>query len=989
MKDTDRTLGSEPTYGAPNDVPTLGASPKGQTPILPFSVPDETPTVAPKPASAASVIGGPLPPGPFGTRYQILRLLGAGGMGAVYQAWDSTLGVVVALKVILPDVASDPEVLREIERRFKRELLLARQVTHKNVVRINDLGEIDGIKYITMAYIEGEDLATVLKREGKVPISKALQIARQAAAGLHAAHEAGVVHRDLKPANIMVEGDQALIMDFGIAVRAVPGAQPALSSEKQRAEQQRPRNAASTGTGEMVGTIQYMPPEQSKGEEADQRSDIYSFGLILYDMLLGRESRSGGRHSLEELQSRLDQAPPSLRSIDPNIPEATDRLVSRCVQPNPADRFQTTTDLVAALGQLDDQGELIPVHRVVSLPVVGALVSLSLVLLGGGWWYAWRSIPPKQQQPVSVVIADFQNSTQDAAFDGVLEQALSAAMEGASFVNSYSRSTARKEAVQLGAQTLNAAGARLVALRDGLNVIISGTISGSGPNYTVSAEAVDAAGKQLAQSQINVTKETLLASIPKLAQPIRSALGDRASGSKVEEANTFTAGSLEAAHLYGLGADAALALKYEDAMQYYQQALALDPNLARAYSGMAVIYRNLGDLDKAEENFKIALSKPGLTQRERFRIRGGNYITTFSYEKAVDEYNSLLQQFPGDNAGHANIALAYSYLRNMPRAVEEAVKAIQIYPKNVGQRSNVTMFMLYAGRFEEAAREADEVIKLNPKFEDAYVVKALTALAGGNPDQATAAYDQLGNATARGASIRLKGLGDIALYEGRNLDAVTLLQAGAKADMAAGEEQLFAEKQVELAHTLELMGQRGQAVAAAEQALKATKNPETEFLAARVLVETGQETSARHVAQLLSNQLGKEQQAYGKLLEGEIALQKKTIPEAIRLIEESQKLVDTWISRFDLGRAYLAAEHFTEADSEFDACIRRSGEATSLQLDANPTYGYFPPVYYYAGRAKQGIGSPDAAEFYKRFLAIRGKATNDPLVADANKRLTQ
>ncbi len=375
-----------------------------------------------------------------------------------------------------------------------------------------------------------------------------------------------------------------------------------------------------------------------------------------------------------------------------------------------------------------------------------------------------------------------------------------------------------------------------------------------------------------------------------------------------------------------------------------------------------------------------------MSQRERFRIRGGNYVTNHSYEKAVDEYNSLLEQFPGDNAGHANVAIAYLYLRNLPRAVEEARKAIQIYPRNVGQRANVALFLLYTGKFEEAAREADEVIKLNPAFEQAYLVKALAALAGEKPDQAAAYYEQAAKSSARGASYRLKGLGDIALFEGRTSDALALLQAGIKADLAAGEQQLFAEKQVELAYTLLLLGQRGQAIAAAEQARKATKNPETQFLAARVLVDAGQEVKAREVAQQLSSKLGKEPQAYGKLIEGEIALKKGSIPEAVRLIGESQKLVDTWISRFDLGRAYLAVEAFPEADSEFDACIRRRGEVTSLQLEADPTYGYFPPVYYYAGRAQQGIGSPDAAESFKKFLALRAKATQDPLVADAKKR---
>ena len=170
-------------------------------------------------APAASTDGSPLVPGqPFGSRYHIIRTLGLGGMGAVYQAWDAELGVAVAMKVILPEVMADPSVAAEVERRFKRELLLARKVTHKNVVRIHDLGEIHGIKYITMTYVDGQDLSSMLKREGTLMVPTVLRIARAVVSGLVEAHKAGVVHRDLKPANIMIDkaGD-ALIMDFGIA----------------------------------------------------------------------------------------------------------------------------------------------------------------------------------------------------------------------------------------------------------------------------------------------------------------------------------------------------------------------------------------------------------------------------------------------------------------------------------------------------------------------------------------------------------------------------------------------------------------------------------------------------------------------------------------------------------------------------------------------------------------------------------------------------
>ena len=289
-------------------------------------------------------IGGPLVPGQnFGTRYRINKVLGMGGMGAVYQAWDKELGVAVALKVIRPDVMDDPWAAQEFERRFKREILLARQVTHPHVVRIHDLGEIDGIKYITMPYLEGEDLASLLRKSHKLDVPAALRIVRQIVSGLQAAHEAGVVHRDLKPANIMVVDNHAIILDFGVArlgSTSAPGTDASLTarvSALQTYEQ--------TRVGAMVGTVKYMAPEQTWGENVDGRADIYAIGLILRDVLLGGRQVPIDTDPLDELRQRMKQAPPSARSIDPQIPEALDRVISRCVQPNPAERYQTTAEL--------------------------------------------------------------------------------------------------------------------------------------------------------------------------------------------------------------------------------------------------------------------------------------------------------------------------------------------------------------------------------------------------------------------------------------------------------------------------------------------------------------------------------------------------------------------------------------------------------------------------------------------------------------------
>ena len=237
-----------------------------------------------------------------GPRYTILKLLGTGGMGAVYQAFDHELGVAVAIKVIRPAAQSDATAAKELEQRFKRELVLARQVTHKHVVRIHDLGEIDGIKYLTMPFVEGETLAQLLRRAGTLPLPRAIQIATQVAQGLAAAHEKGVVHRDLKPENIMIEvagGDDAgrrgvgprrrgdaLIMDFGIARSMEHG-------------------TTQTAAGSVIGTLEYMAPEQAQGAKVDQRADQYAFGLIVYDMLVGRQRLAKRENPMTELLGRL------------------------------------------------------------------------------------------------------------------------------------------------------------------------------------------------------------------------------------------------------------------------------------------------------------------------------------------------------------------------------------------------------------------------------------------------------------------------------------------------------------------------------------------------------------------------------------------------------------------------------------------------------------------------------------------------------------
>jgi tetratricopeptide (TPR) repeat protein len=913
--------------------------------------------------------GGPLSVGQmFGPRYHIIRLLGEGGMGAVYQAWDAELSVAVALKVIRPEVTVDPIAAADLEKRFKNELLLARQVTHKNVVRIYDLGAIAGTKYITMSFVQGDNLSTVIKREGSLGVSRSLQLARQIVAGLQAAHEAAVVHRDLKPANIMVTADgQALIMDFGIA---------------------RSTARPEAGAAAIVGTLEYMAPEQAKGAAVDQRADIYAFGLILYEMLVGRRTPSGPHSAFDDMTARFEKGLPRPRSIHPEIPEAVDGLVAKCLEADPAARYQTTAEVVAEIDRLDDQGEPLPVRRVVGLPVVAAGIALAVMLLGGTWWYASRLIPPAPHDPVSVVIADFQNLTNDPTFDGALEPMLKLALEGAGFISAYSRSEISRN---LGVGTpdqLDEQAAREIAVNQGLGVVLSGSLNRRGNGYALSVRAAQAVtGEVITTAEDRASnKDRVLSVATKLATEVREALGDESTSDSAQRfaMETLSATSLDVVREYAGAMEAISRSRFDDALQGFSKAVALDPNFGLGYAGMASASRNLDRLQDAEKYITEAVRHlDGMTERERYRTRGLFYMVTGDNQACAKEFADLVARYAADAAARNNLAICATHLRDMPRAINEMREAVKILPKRALYRENLALYASYASDFRTGEQEARAI---EPPGLFGLLALAFAQLGQGQLPQATETYQQLAKIDAQGASYTASGLGDVALYEGRFSDAVRILEPGAAADEASGDSYRAAAKFAALASARLSQAENAAAIAAAEQALAASQAVKIRFLVARVFVEAGDIARARPLAAGLASELPAQPQAYAKIVEGDAALKAGDPRQAIKLLTEANGILDTWIGRFDLGRAYLEAGAFTQADSEFDRCLTRRGEAMSLFLDEEPTFGYFPPVYYYQGRVREGLKSAGAAESYRAYLSIRGQSKEDPLLPEVRRR---
>ena len=938
--------------------------------------------------------GGPLMLGQnFGERYHIVRLLGLGGMGAVYQAWDAELGVVVALKVIRPEAAADPQAAQALERRFKQELLLARQVTHKNVVRIHDLGEIQGIKYITMPYVEGEDLSTVLKREGRLPVAQTLKIARSVVSGLAAAHAAGVVHRDLKPANIMVGADgEALIMDFGIA-RSIG---PTISAGATGAAVTLPtrRAAGQTVHGAVVGTVEYMAPEQARALPVDHRADIYAFGLILYDMLLGRTRASRTDSIIAELNLRMKESPPAPRTQDPTIPEALDRIVTQCIQPEAEARFPTTADLVAALDRLDDEGKPLPIARRLTWRIATTAVSVFASLLAMTWWLARGPAVDIPHEPVPILIADFTNHTGDKTFEGALEDALATALEGAAFITAYDRGEARKIAVKLGKPpALDDAMSRLIAGREGVKVVLAGVIdpAGQGYRFTVKGQTPDGADLWT-QSASAASKQEVLRAVGTVASDIRSALGDTSSrADRKADAESVTTVSLEALQSYSMAQQSYSAGKFEEAVKQFNQSIEQDKNFGRAYAGLANTYFFMGRMKEAEENYKIALSlMDRMTTREKYRTQGTYFFAVArNYEKAIDNYEMLLKDYPTDSSGLNNLAVAYFLTLNFPKAKEAGKRTLDLYPRNVLFRNNYALYAMYAGDFEAARKESAPLLRdpgENP-FYKIYLPPTIAAIMNGQFDDAVKSYQQMALAGPAGASLASTGLADLAVYRGRYREAEDILGAGIQADTKAKNTGGVAAKQVILAEIYAATGRMPLARTALAEALKLGRSELILVPAARLYANARNMNEASELAADLENTLQTQNRAYAKIIDGNIALMNRRRASALDAFRDSIKLADFWMARFDMAITYLQAGAFAEALSELEACQRRRGEAAAIFLDDTPSVRYLATLPYWLGRAQEGLSQKtEAVTNYKAFLSIRGAATADPLVIDASKR---
>ncbi len=651
------------------------------------------------PETAGSLIGQTI------SHYRIVAKLGAGGMGVVYKAEDVRLHRFVALKFLPEEIARDPQALS----RFEREARAASALNHPNICTIHEVEEHDDQPVIVMELLEGETLKQRI-REGLLPTDELLEFGIQMSDALEAAHAKGIIHRDIKPANIFITTrGVAKILDFGLAKRVGPVAgraddteAPTLTIEDQL-----------TSAGSAVGTVSYMSPEQVRAQALDARTDLFSFGVVLYEMATGQQPFRGESSGVI-FDCILNRAAVPPASLNPELPTELERIIDKCLEKDRYLRYQHASEIRTDLQRLkrDAAGAPSPAQGIAAQPATDTMSGATpgvtapdtpkrwrvivptavavLALIAVGYFYFHRAFygKPKLTDQDTIVLADFVNTTRDPVFDGTLRQGLAIQLEQSPFLkimdDRQMQQDLRLMSLPPGSHITNQI-ARDICVRDGAAAIIDGSIESLGKNYVLTLQAITCqGGTTLAREQIQVEdKEHVLNAVGTVATAMRAKLGE--SRSSIQRLNRpleqVTTPSLDALQNYSAGLAVLSQGHFLAAVPVFERATALDPNFAMAYQYISTAYNNAGDVERSREYDRKAFALiDRVSERERELIAALYYGSTGESDKEIDAYRLGIQNYPRDWGLHNNLSVNYINLGQFEEGLKEGQEAARLQP---------------------------------------------------------------------------------------------------------------------------------------------------------------------------------------------------------------------------------------------------------------------------------------------------------------------